>query len=61
MAKAGHIIRDRGAKQARLTDAQKLDIRTRVRGGNKQSIGQWETVKAEVIRDQQRDSMRVQG
>jgi hypothetical protein len=61
MAKQLHRIRDMGAKQARLTDEQRLNIRTRVRGGNRQSIGQWETVKAEVVRDQQRESMRVQG
>lgn len=61
MAKAGHIIRDRGAKQDSMSEEQRLNIRTRVRGGRRSSVGQWETVKAEVIRDQQRESMRVQG
>lgn len=59
MSKQIHRVRDWGMKQARLTDEQKLNIRTRVRGGNLKCIGQFETVKAEVIRDQQRESMRV--
>lgn len=55
------FFRDAGAKQSRLTEEQKLNIRTRVRGGNLKCIGQFETVKLEVLRDQERAAMRVQG
>lgn len=61
MSKQIHRVRDWGMKQARLTYEQKLNIRTRVRGGWQGHTGQWETVKAEVMRDQARESMRVQG
>lgn len=51
-------IADHGVKQSGLSEDQKLNIRTRVRGGQRSRIGQWETVKAEVIRDQAREQFR---